>query len=173
MVQSSIREIKAQGCLIQIQFQTIFQEHGEHANMHDLKSFSKLKCCFKRAQTFKNKMNSWSMTKRWTCMQQLSHNSTSKPCFGSTLHQYDMNHARINLKHEQEDNGATFSLVVQEGSSNKQSTLQQFFNFQAIHKVELNFSPSPPLGRLSTRNELKQCFDWSVYKAQHVLSSGR
>ena len=53
-----------------------------------------------------------------TCMQQLSHNSTSKPCFGSTLHQYDMNHARVNLTHEQEGHGATFSLVFQEGSSN-------------------------------------------------------
>ena len=35
--------------------------------------------------------------------------------------QSNMDHATINSKHEQEDNGATFSLVVQKGSSNMQS----------------------------------------------------
>ena len=34
--------------------------------------------------------------------------------------QSNMDHATINSKHGQEDNGATFSLVVQEGSSNMQ-----------------------------------------------------
>ena len=71
-----------------------------------------------------------------TCMQQLCYNSTSKPCFGSKLHQYDMNHARINSKHEQEDNGATLSLVVQEGSSIC-NHFNNFFNYQAILQAKL------------------------------------
>ena len=80
--------------------------------------------------------------------------------------QSNMDHATINSKHEQEDNGATFSRVVQEGSSNMQSTLQIFKFSKPIHN-EIKLSPlslslSLSLVRLCSQNELRKCFEWSV-----------